>query len=60
MYFDPGHVEPPVYELYNLEDDPFEQHNMAAPDGPYYDHAKVAEMQAKLDLKMAETDTTPA
>jgi choline-sulfatase len=59
MYFDPGHVEPSVYELYNLKDDPLEQHNMAAPDGPYYNPEKVAEMQIKLDRKMAETGTTP-
>jgi hypothetical protein len=33
---------------------------MADPAGPYYDAARVAEMQAKLARRMAETHTTPA
>ena len=60
MYFDPEHVEASQYELYDLQADPLELHNMAAPDGPDYDAAKMAEMQARLDAGMAETHTTPA
>jgi arylsulfatase A-like enzyme len=60
MYFDPEHVEASQHELYDLRSDPEELHNMAAPDGPDYDAAKVAEMQEKLDARMVETHTTPA
>jgi choline-sulfatase len=59
MYFDPAGQAESVYELYDLRADPDELHNMAAPDGPYYDAAKVAEMQEKLAARMAETATTP-
>jgi choline-sulfatase len=60
MYFDPAGAVDPVYELYDLKNDPSELRNMAAPDGPHYDSAMVATMKAKLDQKMAETGTTPA
>jgi choline-sulfatase len=60
MYFDPDHVEASLYELYDLRSDPDELHNMGSPEGPYYDAVKVAEMQNKLDARMAETHTTPA
>ncbi len=59
MYFDPDGVADPVFELYDLRADPEELRNMAAPDGPYYDAAKVAEMQDKLVARMQETHTTP-
>ena len=59
MYFDPSGEADPQYELYDLRDDPDELKNMAAPDGPYYDAAKVAEMRQKLAARMAETATTP-
>ena len=59
MYFDPSGEAEPEYELYDLEDDPDELRNMGAPDGPYYDAAKVAEMQQKLAARMAQTGTTP-
>lgn len=59
MYFDPSGQADPEYELYDLEDDPDELRNMGAPDGPYYDAAKVAEMQQKLAARMRETGTTP-
>ena len=60
MYFDPAHEKASEYELYDLREDPLELHNMAAPEGPYYDPGKAAEMQAKLDAKMIETGTVPA
>ena len=59
LYFDPSGEADPLYELYDLRDDPGELRNMAAPDGPYYDAAKVAEMRQKLAARMAETATTP-
>jgi choline-sulfatase len=60
MYFDPVHEKASEYELYDLRTDPFELHNMAAPESPYYDPRKVAEMQAKLERKMIATGTVPA
>ena len=59
MYFDPSGDADPEYELYDLQTDPDELRNMGAPDGPYYDAAKVAEMQQKLAARMRETGTTP-
>jgi len=59
MYFDPSGAADPEYELYDLQSDPDELKNMAAPDGPYYDAAKVAEMKQKLAVRMQETATTP-
>ena len=59
MYFDPSGEADPEYELYDLVSDPDELRNMAAPDGPYYDAAKVAEMQQKLAARMHDTGTTP-
>jgi choline-sulfatase len=62
MYFDPDHPDDPTkrqYELYDLENDPQELHNMGEMDSPWYDRAKVEEMQAKLAVRMAETHTTP-
>jgi len=59
LYFDPAGEAAPEYELYDLRGDPEELRNMAAPDGPYYDKAKVAEMKQKLEARMAETNTTP-
>jgi hypothetical protein len=61
MYFDPGGVEESVYELYDLQSDPWEQHNMACsdPGNQYFDPVKLNEMQQKLKIKMQETGTTP-
>jgi arylsulfatase A-like enzyme len=59
MYFDPSGEKDPLYELYDLEEDPDELRNMGASDGPYYDPTKVAEMQQKLAARMRETATTP-
>ncbi len=59
MYFDPSGEADPLYELYDLANDPEELRNMGAPDGPYYAAAKVAEMQQKLAARMRETGTTP-
>jgi choline-sulfatase len=60
MYFDPAGDADPEYELYDLRDDPDELKNMGAPESPYHDAAKVAEMQQKLAMRMSETGTTPA
>jgi arylsulfatase A-like enzyme len=59
MYFDPSGAADPEYELYDLASDLDELRNMGAPDGPYFDAAKVAEMQQKLAVRMRETGTTP-
>jgi hypothetical protein len=40
--------------------DPDEVRSMAAPESPFYDPVKVAEMQVKLAARTAETHTTPA
>ena len=60
MYFDPADKVASELELYDLSEDPLELRNMAAPESPYYDPGKVAEMQAKLERKMIETGTVPA
>ncbi len=63
MYFDPSttNPQPPYYELYDLQTDAPEAHNCADPDpsNPYYNPAKLSEMIAKLQAKMAQTHTTP-
>lgn len=48
-YFDPAGVEPPQYELYDLESDPYEMQNLAG-----QDTAKQAEMAEKLAALEAE------
>lgn len=48
-YFDPAGVEPPQYELYDHENDPFEMQNLAG-----QDTAKQAEMAEKLAELEAE------
>ncbi len=56
MYFDPCGNEPPQYELYDLLIDSEELHNLANPaNTAYYNPTLVAQMQAKLEAKMAET-----
>src|SRR6266571_3716569 len=58
VYFDPCGQKPPQYELYDLLNDPQELHNMAHPaNAAYYNPTLVAQMQAKLDAKMAQTGT---
>ena len=63
MYFDPEHAYDPLYrqyELYDLDDDPHELHNMADPaNHDWYDRDKVREMEQKLAARMADTHTTP-
>ncbi|RME63317.1 MAG: twin-arginine translocation signal domain-containing protein [Caldilineae bacterium] len=59
-YFDPSGQEPPQYELYDLENDPDELHNMADPaNTAYYDGAKVAEMAQKLAARAAPVGALP-
>jgi choline-sulfatase len=60
MWFDPSGRERPEWELYDLANDPTELHNLAAPAAPGFRPAKLAEMKARLERRMAETGTTPA
>jgi len=56
VYFDPCGKKPSQYELYDLLSDSKELNNMADPaNTAYYNPTLVAQMQAKLDAKMAET-----
>ena len=60
VYFDPAGVEEQQYELYDLQEDPYELHNMANPaNTAYYDGAKTAEMAARLKARMAAADLSP-
>jgi arylsulfatase A-like enzyme len=53
VYFDPGGVEDQQFELYDLQTDPYELHNMANPaNTDFYDPDKTAEMAAKLKAHM--------
>lgn len=60
MYFDPNGVAPSVYELYDLQNDPLEQNNLAHSSNPSYNPGQLAIMQAALQAKMEATNTTPA
>lgn len=56
VYFDPCFKRPSQYELYDLLTDPTEYNNMADPKNTaYYNPTLVAQMDAKLRAKMAET-----
>jgi len=59
LWFDPSGQRPSEYELYDLVRDPEEVRNMGDPASPWYDPAKLAEMRAKLEARMAETGTAP-
>lgn len=60
MYFDPAGVESTQYELYDLQEDPEELHNCAAPrNTEYFNPTQVAIMRTKLMAKMASTGTAP-
>lgn len=53
LYFDPAGVVASQFELYDLQEDPQELHNMARPDNPaYYDPRKVEEMHLLLNAKL--------
>lgn len=55
VYFDPCGNEPNQYELYDLQYDPNELHNIANPENTlYYDAALVSDMHIKLLGKMNE------
>jgi arylsulfatase A-like enzyme len=60
IYFDPNSLAPAQYELYDLETDPFEEHNCADPANTlHYNPEQVAVMHAKILAKMVETNTLP-
>jgi arylsulfatase A-like enzyme len=60
VYFDAAGVVDQQYELYDLESDPYELHNMANPENTgYYDAAKSAEMAGKLQARMAAAGLSP-
>ena len=60
MYFDPAGVEPPEYELYDLQEDPNELTNRADPaNSAHYAPEQQAAMHTKLMSKMAATGTAP-
>jgi arylsulfatase A-like enzyme len=59
VYFDPCGKEPPQHELYDLWNDSQEVNNLANPANvAYYNSTLVAQMEAKLESKMAETGTS--
>lgn len=63
MYFDPN-SDAKQYELYDLLNDPLEQHNMADPGtdpnyNPYYNPTQLSVMMDKLNRKMQGTSTMP-
>jgi arylsulfatase A-like enzyme len=59
VYFDPCGQKPRQRELYDLVNDHMELHNIADPANiDYFNPALVAQMQAKLEAKMAETGVT--
>ena len=61
VYFDPTGVEEQQYELYDLQEDPYELHNMANPANiGYYNPEKTAEMAAKLKARMAAASLSPS
>ncbi|MFC9790518.1 sulfatase-like hydrolase/transferase [Rhodococcus sp. NPDC127528] len=60
MYFDPARIAPSQYELYDLQADPQELHNLADPANiGHYRPDLQAQMHGKLYAKMAATGTTP-
>jgi len=59
VYFDPCGQKPSQHELYDLQNDSMELHNMADPlNTAYFNPALVAQMDAKLLAKMDETGVT--
>ncbi|MBK8049954.1 MAG: sulfatase-like hydrolase/transferase [Anaerolineales bacterium] len=60
VYFDPYGVEDPQYELYDLQTDPTELHNMADPENTaYYDATKVGEMHTLLSERLIAVGLLP-
>lgn len=60
MYFDPDWVELPVFEMYDLADDPLELRNLADPTAPLQFRADMfAEMLPILLDQMTQKGTTP-
>ena len=57
MYFDPNGTAATVYELYDLQNDPYEQNNLGNPSNPSYNATQLATMQQALQAKMEETNT---
>ena len=60
VYFDPQGTAEPQYELYDLQTDPTELHNMARPDNTaYYNPQKVNEMHLLLNEKLTAAGLPP-
>ena len=61
VYYDPSGQQAPAYELYDRQNDPFEEHNCAHPgNAAWYNPEQVEAMHARLVAKMVETNTLPA
>jgi choline-sulfatase len=59
LYFDPSGTYPAEYEMYDLENDPFEIRNLAFGTTPPAYVKQRQRLHAKLEATMQQTGTTP-